>query len=235
MRRPLTALTVALSLTSIAGAGEPARPPSPATQAAPARGPAHLRPALRERVACGPEAARAGAVLQAAAVTWRLDLEQAATLERLVAGDEALRHADLATLALALAFEHELPFEAVGPARREALLDALMGPAIPESECLPAEAVTRLRGRLLYVACLELEERRADVSRWAQNGARPYLLLAERAGPPIPGNCRLELRRELGDPAEIGRRGGLSPEELARPGGSNVVPLPEAPAQPPAP
>jgi hypothetical protein len=230
MVRSVSRTLLTLLLASLLPAPVAAEPPAASPPAAQPPGAAQSSP--RVRVACGPVAAQAGAVLEAVAVSMRLDLDQAARLQALVTGDEAVRHADLSTLALAVAFEQEVPLAGVTPARRDALLDALMGPALPQSECLSAQAVVRLRARLLYVSCLELSQTRVPVARWAQHPARPYLLFAERGGPAIPGECGRALRQELGRPSEVDLSGAPAPSDDAPPpgNGSAVVPLP--PPQP---
>jgi hypothetical protein len=196
VRSPLVAVVLAAALPA-AGGDEPPAPPAPEPAS-------FLSPARRERVECGPQATQAAAVLEAVGRTGHLDLAELDRLRELATGGEALRHPDLTTLALAVAFEQDLPIDEVSPARRRALLRALMAPVLPESACLPPKAVRQLRGRLLYAACRDLEAHRVEVEQWAQCPARLYLLLIDRSGPPpIPDECRHPLRRELGDPAEI--------------------------------
>lgn len=218
MRRRV-ALVALWLVHAAAGASETLLPPVSPTSSRPA----FLRPAKREPAPCGVEAGRAAEVLDSVARTGRIDLLQLAALQRLVAGEEALRHPDLAVLAQAVAFEQDLPLEGVTPARREALLDAIMAPVVPESNCLPATAALRLRGLLLAVGCIYLHERSVPVERWAQDPVRPYLLLADRGGPPLPDSCGRVLRGELGDPASI-ELGPVAPQEAAYGQGSAIVP-----------
>jgi len=220
-------------------AAEGAAGPSPQSPTSTA---SHLLPAIQRPVECGAEAARAARALDAVARTGRLEPDQHGWLQALVAGGEALRHADLATLALAVAAEQEFPLEGVTPARRDALLDVLMAPAIPRSACLPAESLVRLRARLLVTCCAELHARAVPIREWAQEPARPLLLLVERFGPAIPETCRRVLRRELGDSGEIRLGTPARPDDAPPDGlGSALVPPPAgasgetaAPATPPA-
>lgn len=207
---------------------------SPGSPQPPTSGPAHLRPAARVEAPCGPVAGRAARALDQVARTGRLDAEGQAALQALVTGGEAVAHADLAVLALAVADEQAWPLEGVGAARRDALLDAVLAPAIPRSTCLGGEALVRLRARLLVGACAELHAGPVPVERWGQAPARPLLLLLERIGPTIPESCRRVLRRELGDAGEMGaprRPIDAPPDGL----GSALVPPPAADAPPDAP
>jgi len=229
------AFSAAWPLASAAqgAAGGGAQPPTSA--------PAHLQPARREPIGCGAPAERAARALDAVARTGRISLEEGGWLEALVTGGEAVRHADLSVLALAVADEQALPLEGVTRARRDALLDALMGPTIRVSACLPPESLVRLRARLLVTCCAELQAGAVPIAEWAQAPARPFLLLVERIGPTIPESCRRVLRRELGDAAEISLGAPRRPIDAPPDGlGSALVPPPPpdggnaAPATPPA-
>jgi hypothetical protein len=226
-RPALAAVSLAFLLVRVTQAD--AQSVSAGIPPAPTSGPAHLRPAARVEVPCGPGAARAARALDLVARTGRLDAEGQAALRDLVTGGESVGHADLAVLALAVADEQAWPLEGVTTARRDALLDAVMAPAIPRSACLPGEALVRLRARLLVGACAELQAGPVPVAQWGQAPARPLLLLLERVGPTIPESCRRVLRRELGDAAEMGpprRPIDAPPDGL----GSALVPPPAADA-----
>lgn len=215
--------------------------PSDASAQRPTSAPSHLQPARREPIACGAQADRAARALDAVARTGRISLEEAGWLQALVTGGEAVRHADLSVLALAVADEQALAIEGVTRARRDELLDAIMGPAIRVSACLPPASLVRLRARLMVTSCAELHAGAVAVAEWAQAPARPFLLLVERLGPTIPETCRRVLRRELGDAGEIRLGTPPRPDDAPPDGlGSALVPPPApageaaAPAAPPA-
>jgi hypothetical protein len=209
---PPAASAAAETLTPPAAAREAARAGSSSVQqrpdqpllAPPGGLPAFLLPARRATASCGPLASRAAAVLVVVARPGRLESADFTAMRAFAAGEEALRHPDLAALVLAVAHDEEVDFEEVGAVQRDAILDALMGEIIPRSECLPEEASSKLLlGRLLYLACAALGDASVEVARWALDPLRPFLLLSDRVGSPLPDDCRHALRRELGDPAEM--------------------------------
>jgi hypothetical protein len=133
----------------------------------------------------------------------KLTLGEFGALRELGASEEAARHPVLVAMALAVAMEHYLPLDEVTPARREALLDALLAPTIAEPACLTPSTVAGVRFRVIAETCTDLENRRVDVKHWAQSPARTYLLMAHRTGVDITEDCRRALRKELGDPDEM--------------------------------
>jgi hypothetical protein len=192
-----------LALASPAAAQQAPPYDAPLAQRRPAdtsRTPATLRLARREPLPCGPLATRAAATLAVMGRLGRLTLEEFGALRELGGSDEAARHPVLVAMALAVAMEHYLALDEVTPARREALLDVLLSPTIPEPTCLPASTIAGVRFRVIAETCTDLENRRVEIARWAQSPSRTYLLMAHRTGEDITEDCRRALRFELGDP-----------------------------------
>jgi hypothetical protein len=221
------ALAVALLLAT--AGPSPSAPPPPAPPASrpapqvtpPPVLPPYLRLALRVPRDCGPQATRAAELLEYVVAGGRLDGAHVDVLRGFLAGPEALLHPELATLLLALSHDEDLVLEEVTTARRDALLDALLGETIPRSTCLSEEISLRYRrGRMLTLACLAIADRQVDVAHWAEEPIRPFLLLNDRIGPRLPDDCRHFLRKELGDPEEMW---------------SAVPPAPTSEAPPPGP
>jgi len=205
MARPLVALLLlALALPAAAQDGPVFDPPL-AQQRPPdsSRTPPALRLARREPVACGPEATRAAAALAAVGRTGKLTAGEVDALRAFGMSDEARQHPVLVAMTLAVAMEQYLTFEEIAPARREALLDVLLSPTIPQPTCLKASTIAGVRFRVIAESCTDLENRRVDIRQWAQSAARTYLLMSHRTGEDITEDCRRALGRELGDPEEM--------------------------------
>jgi hypothetical protein len=212
MTRHLALLLLALAQTAAAQSEPPYDAPL-AQQRPPdtARTPAHIRLARREPVACGPLATRAEAMLAVMGKTGSLNLEEFGALRAFCASEEAARHPVLVAMSLAVAMEHELALDEATPARREAVLDVLLSPAIPQPTCLRPSTVAGVRFRVLAETCNDLINRQVSPKAWAQSPARLYLLMLHRTGEDITADSRTALRRELGDPEEIEPPGLLQP------------------------
>jgi hypothetical protein len=209
MLRAMTRWLAALVLAVAAPAAAQVEPPydAPLAQRRPpatSRTPAHLRLARREPVPCGPLASRAQEVLAVVGRTGRVTLDEWGAVQAFGASEEAARHPVLVAMALAVAMEQELPLEELTPARREALLDVLLSPAIPQPACLMASTVAGVRFRVLAETCSDLRYRSVEPKAWARSSARLYMLMLHRTGEDVTEDCLTALRRELGDPDEMG-------------------------------
>jgi hypothetical protein len=204
VNRVLAGLLLALSFPAAAQEGGPQLDPPLAQRRPPdtARTPPQLRLARRETVPCGPLAIRASATLAIVGRTGKLDMEGVGALRAFGAGDEAARHPVLVAMTLAVAMEQDLPLEEVTPARRVALLDVLLSPAIPLPACLAASTVQGVRFRVIAQACTDLEVRSVDLKGSGPPPALLYLLMAHRTGEDITEDCRGSLRKALGAPDE---------------------------------